>query len=152
MKQPQEYRITSLRECPTLAEMAICQSPDKAAAYWDMHIATAPGFNPDVETAVVLLLNTRMKIKGHHIVSVGTLDSCTLHPREVFRAAFIAAAKSVVLIHNHPSGDPSPSEADIRVTKELVRAGLLLKIELTDSIVVGDPGKFTSLRELGHFQ
>jgi len=150
MIQPQEYRITSLRECPTPAESAICDQPEIAAAYWDTHIATTPSFNPDVETAAVLILNTRLRIKGHHIVSVGTLDTCLAHPREVYRAAILAAAKAVVFIHNHPSGETVPSEADVRTSLDLARAGRILKIDLLDSVIVGGAGKFTSMKAQGH--
>jgi DNA repair protein RadC len=68
----------------------------------------------------------------------------------VFRGAIIAAAACIVVIHNHPSGDPTPSEADIKVTRDLIRAGQLLKLELVDHVVIGN-GKHSSLRELGYF-
>jgi len=98
----------------------------------------------------VLLLNTRKKVKGHHLVSIGTMDTLLVHPREVFRGAVIAAASAVVLMHNHPSGEPTPSEADIRVTRDLIRSGQLLKIEVLDHVIIG-AGKHASLRELGYF-
>ena len=94
--------------------------------------------------------HTRRRVKGHHLVSIGTLDSVLVHAREVFRVAIVASAHAIVLLHNHPSGDPSPSEADIRVTRELTRAGQLLKIEVLDHIVIGRPGH-RSLREMGMF-
>jgi DNA repair protein RadC len=83
-------------------------------------------------------------------VTIGTMDTCLIHPREVFRSAVIGAASALVLIHNHPSGDPTPSEADIKVTRDLIRAGQLLKIEVLDHVVMGTP-KNSSLRELGFF-
>jgi DNA repair protein RadC len=86
---------------------------------------------------VVLLLNTRRKVLGHCLISTGTLDTILVHPREVFRPAVIGAAAAVVIMHNHPSGDPTPSEADIKVTRDLIRAGQLLKIELLDHVVMG---------------
>ena len=73
-----------------------------------------------------------------------------VHPREVFRCAIIAAAAKIALIHNHPSGEPQPSEADIKVTRDLIRAGQLLKIEVLDHVIVGNP-THSSLRELGYF-
>lgn len=99
---------------------------------------------------MVLLLNTRRRVKGHHLVSIGTLDSVTVHAREVFRLAIMAAAHSVVVMHNHPSGESTPSEADIRVTRDLIRAGQLLKLEVLDHVVVGH-GNHASLRSLGYF-
>ena len=79
-----------------------------------------------------------------------------MHPREVFRVAVVGASAGVILMHNHPSGDPAPSEADIKVTRDLIRAGQLLKIDVLDHIVIGQPGEgdctgYRSLRELGYF-
>ena len=125
-------------------------APGKAADYWHRHIATHPHFNPECECFVVLLLNTRRKIKGHQLVAIGTQDSVLVHPREVFRTAIITAASAVMVMHNHPSGESSPSQADIRITRDLLRAGQLLKMELLDHVIVGN-GNFSSLRELGHF-
>lgn len=96
------------------------------------------------------MLNTRRRVKGHQLVTHGTMDTCLVHPREVFRGAVVAAASALVLIHNHPSNDPTPSEADIKVTRDLIRAGQLLKIELLDHVIMGNP-KHSSLRELGYF-
>ena len=86
----------------------------------------------------------------------GTLDTLLVHPREVFRAAIAANAAAVVLAHNHPSGDPTPSEADIKVTRDLIRAGQLLKIDVLDHVIIGRatperPKDYASLRELGYF-
>jgi len=85
------------------------------------------------------------------MVSTGTLDTILVHPREAFKIAIALSASAIVLAHNHPSGDPSPSEADIRVTRDLIRAGQLLKIEVLDHVIVGFAGQFTSLRTLGYF-
>lgn len=150
MKQPQEFKIVALRELPTPEALHFCETPDHAAAYWRMHIQTTPYFNPDCECFVTLLVNTRRRIKGHHFVSIGTLDTILVHAREVFRAAVIAGAAAVLLMHNHPSGDPSPSEADIKVTRDLIRAGQLLKIDVLDHVIIGQ-GREVSLRQLGYF-
>src|SRR6266404_460359 len=72
------------------------------------------------------------------------------HPREIFRLAVMASASAIIIAHNHPSGDPTPSEADIKITRDLIRAGQLLKIEVLDHIVMGHPSH-TSLRSLGYF-
>ena len=148
---PKEYKITVLRECPVPESMLICETPDNAASYWQMHIATHPYFNPDCECFVVLLLNTRKRIKGHQLVTIGTMDTLLVHPREVFRTAVVSSAASIVLMHNHTSGEPTPSEADIKVTRDLIRAGQLLKIEVVDHIIIGSANKRSSLRELGYF-
>ena len=98
----------------------------------------------------VLLLNTRRRVKGHQLVTIGTMDTVLVHPREVFRVAVVGGAAAIVLMHNHPSGDPTPSEADIKVTRDLILAGQLLKIEMLDHVIIGN-GSRSSLRELGYF-
>jgi DNA repair protein RadC len=109
-----------------------------------------------VETFQVLLLNTRRRLMDIIKISEGTLDTILVHPREVFKSAIAASAAAIILTHNHPSGDPSPSEADIKVTRDLIRAGQLLKIEVLDHIILGRATQerrrdFVSLRELGYF-
>ncbi|HEY4984486.1 MAG TPA: DNA repair protein RadC [Verrucomicrobiae bacterium] len=109
-----------------------------------------------VETLQVLLLNTRRRLIRVEEITDGTIDTLLVHPREVFKAAIAANAAAVVLAHNHPSGDPTPSEADIKVTRDLIRAGQLLKIDVLDHVIIGrataERAKdYTSLRELGYF-
>jgi hypothetical protein len=148
--QPQEWKIVSLRECPTPDTMQHCETPEQAAAYWKTHIATHPYFNSECECLVVFILNTRRRIKGHYLVSIGTMDTILCHPREVFRLAIMASAAAIIIAHNHPSGESTPSEADIKITRDLIRAGQLLKIEVLDHIVIGNPNH-SSLRSLGLF-
>lgn len=148
--QPQEWKIVSLRECATPTELQQCDTPQRAADYWKLHIATHPYFNPECECLVVLILNTRRRIKGHYLVSIGTMDTVLAHPREVFRLAIMASASTIILMHNHPSGDSTPSDADIKVTRDLIRGGQLVKIDVLDHIIVGNP-KHTSLKEMGLF-
>jgi DNA repair protein RadC len=130
--------------------MQQCETPDQAAAYWKAHIATHPYFNAECECLVVFILNTRRRIKGHYLVSIGTMDTILCHAREVFRLAIMANASAIIIAHNHPSGDSTPSEADIKITRDLIRAGQLLRIEVLDHIVVGNPNH-SSLRSLGYF-
>ena len=109
-----------------------------------------------VETFQILLLNTRRRLIRLAEISDGTLDTLLVHPREVFEKALSAGAAAIVLAHNHPSGDPTPSEADIKVTRDLIRAGQLLKIEVLDHVIIGRatqerPKDYVSLRELGYF-
>lgn len=141
--------MIALRECPLPEEMKICVEPQQAVDYWRLNIATNPYFNPECECFAVLMLNTRKRVRGHQLVSFGTMDTILVHPREVFRVAVICGAAGIVLMHNHPSGEPQPSEADIKVTHDLVRAGQLIKIDVVDHVIIGR-GKHCSLRELGH--
>ena len=148
--QPYEYKVVALRECPTPESLQMCDTPQKAADYWRMHVASNPYFNPECECFTVLLLNTRRRVKAHQLVSMGTHDTILVHPLTVFRLAVVTSAAALVLMHNHPSGESTPSEADIKVTRDLIRAGQLLKMELLDHVVIGN-GNFSSLRGLGFF-
>jgi DNA repair protein RadC len=110
----------------------------------------------ETEQFQALLLNTRKRLIRAAKISDGTLDTILVHPREVFKSAIAANAASIVLVHNHPSGDPTPSEADIKVTRDLIRAGQLLKIEVLDHVIIGRATEqrakdYASLRELGYF-
>ena len=94
----------------------------------------------------VVTLDTKNHVLNHHLVSRGLLDQTVVHPREVFRPAIKDAAKSVILVHNHPSGDPTPSDKDLALTRRLEEAGKLLDIQVLDHIVVAGDGA-ASLRE-----
>jgi DNA repair protein RadC len=148
VKPPAEFKVLRVRDCATPADLV--DTPERVFTYWQANIATAPWFDPAKEAFVVLILNTRRRILGHNLVALGGLDSVQVHAREVFRPAIVAAGSALILAHNHPSSDSSPSEADLRVTRDLVRAGQLLKIEVLDHVIIGST--FTSLRSLGYFQ
>jgi len=110
----------------------------------------------DVENFQAVLLNSRRKLIKVEKISQGLVDSILVHPREVFRGAIAANACTIVLVHNHPSGDPTPSDSDIRVTRDLIRAGQLLKIEVADHIILGqrtagNSKGYFSMREMGLF-
>ena len=106
---------------------------------------------PDREMFVVLAINTRNKITGIHTVSVGSLDTSIVHPREVFKFAILANASSIIVAHNHPSGDTTPSSDDIELTKRLKQASEILAIDLLDHIVLGHDGQYLSFRDRGLF-
>jgi DNA repair protein RadC len=100
------------------------------------------------EIFVALLIDTKGYLISQHVVSIGTLSQALVHPREVFYPAIRHKAASMILAHNHPSGDPTPSQEDYDVTASLVRAGSLMSIPIHDHIVVGR-NSFISLREKG---
>jgi DNA repair protein RadC len=132
-------------------EAPLLDSPERIADYLREENRTYK-----VEQFQAVLLNTRRKLICVDLISHGLLDSLLVHPREVFKRAIAANASALVLVHNHPSGDPTPSEADIRTTRDLIRAGQLLKIEVLDHIILGrrtaENGRdYVSLRELGYF-
>jgi DNA repair protein RadC len=104
----------------------------------------------DTECFAVLYLNSKNGLIEADIISSGVIDACLVHPREVFRTAISKNAKAVILAHNHPSGDPSPSSEDIRLTRQIVEAGKVIDIPVVDSIIVGkDNDNPCSLREEG---
>jgi DNA repair protein RadC len=142
-----EFKVMRVRECAF--EPALVDTPQRAFDYWMANITKADWFDPCKEAFVVLVLNTRRRIIGHNLVSLGSLDMCQVHAREVFRPVIVAAGSAILLMHNHPSLDSTPSEPDIKVTRDLVRAGQLLKIEIVDHVIVGE--RYHSLKELGYF-
>lgn len=103
----------------------------------------------DREHFWALALNTKNRLLRTFEVSVGSLSASIVHPRELFRDAVKISAASIVAVHNHPSGDPTPSGADIQLTRRLVRAGDVLGIELLDHVIIGDGGEHASMRDLG---
>ncbi len=98
----------------------------------------------------VLILNTKNIVTGTVDASVGTLSSSIVHPRDIYRDAIRRSAASIILVHNHPSGDPTPSGDDINSTRRVIEAGKIIGIELLDHIIIGE-GRFISLKEKGFF-
>ena len=102
-----------------------------------------------VEKFIALHFNIKRRLIGVHIVSIGCLDSTPAHPREIFTCAFLANAASLVVAHNHPAGDPSPSPDDVALTRRLSEAGRVLGVALDDALIIGDNGRYYSFREAG---
>ena len=102
------------------------------------------------ELFMALNLNSKLQIESKSVISIGNLDSAPVHPREVFGPAIRRGAAAVVVAHNHPSGDPTPSVQDIDVTKRLIKASEILGIRLLDHVIVGN-GCFTSMKSEGYF-
>jgi DNA repair protein RadC len=134
-------RVALVREGTVVSDTRTIRTPSDAAVV----VREAIG-DYDREAFVVLLLNTKHRVVGVHIAGVGTLDSAPTGPREVFRAAILAGAKAVIFGHNHPSGDPTPSAADLHLTRRLVKAGDLLGIPVLDHVIIGETSQ-VSLRE-----
>lgn len=101
-----------------------------------------------VEVCLVLLVNTKQGVIGVHELGRGTLDSCLVHPREVFKAAILDHAAGVIVGHNHPSGDPTPSPDDVMLCTRLRHAAEILGIDLLDFVIIGD-GRYYSFKEMG---
>ncbi len=156
MTKVPQYRALVLNDQPMTVGQRNVTTPELAANFYRTNVPDSPRFTPGVENMVVVMVNTRRNVIGWQVMSTGTLDTLLCHPREVFKLAILANAAAIILFHNHPSGDPTPSEGDVKVTRDLIRAGQLLKIDLLDHIVMGEatqdrPQDYLSLRELGYF-
>ena len=144
-----EFKVMLVRECEPMS--VLLDQPEKFAQHWRQNIPKADWYDPMKEALVMLVLNTRKRIIGHNLVSLGNLDSCPIHPREVFRPVICAAGSCIGLVHSHPSGDPTHSEADIKVTRDLIRASQLFRIEVLDHVIIGAGDQYCSLKALGYF-
>ena len=103
----------------------------------------------DREMFAVILLTTKNAAIGLHVASIGTIDASLVSPANVFKPALLANAAAVILCHNHPSHDPTPSAEDIRITRQLVDAGKVMDVKVLDHVVLGGTDQFVSLREAG---
>lgn len=148
MKRINIYTVKQVRESAGLydIETNILSTPEAAAAVIN---AVFNVDELDKEYFGVITLNTKNKINGMHVLSIGTLDSGIAHPRDVFKLAILNNAASVLLWHNHPSGDCDPSDHDIKLTQRLGECGKILGIPVLDHVIVGAAGRFKSLREIG---
>lgn len=138
------YRIKMVREDAVEYNNTIKSPADVAKLAHDvleMHEMAEENF-------IILCLNTKNKVAGVHTISIGSLDTSIVHPREVFKAALLNNASAIILMHNHPSGEPEPSKEDIEVTHRLVNAGNILGIRVLDHIIIGDK-RYISLKEQG---
>ena len=126
-----------------LPEGAALRSPEEVFRHFGARLRRVAQ-----ERFVVVLLNGRHRVLGEEMVSQGTLTASLVHPREVFRPALRASAAAVILVHNHPSGDPTPSNEDRAVTERLAQAGEILGVRVLDHLVVAERG-YVSLREEG---
>ncbi len=103
----------------------------------------------DREKFIVLCLNTKNEPTVINVVSIGSLNAAIVHPREIFKIACLANSASIIICHNHPSGDPTPSKEDLAITKRLVEAGQILGIEIKDHVILGEGDNFISFKEKG---
>ena len=120
---------------------SIIHGPEDVAAYARGHLALE-----QKEHFCVMLLNTKNHVIGWQVISIGSLTASIVHPREVFTPAIIHHAAVIILVHNHPSGDPTPSKEDIAVTQRLVKCGNLMDVKVLDHVIIGD-NNFVSMEE-----
>lgn len=137
-----EMKVMMVCEKPSRDNGSICfNKPEIALDFWRKNVARARWYDPDKEACVVLCLDIKHNVKVWNLISLGTATASLVHPREVFRPVIAASATACVLMHNHPSGDPAPSQADRDVTAQMNAAAVAVDIELLDHIIVGSPAR-----------
>lgn len=136
--------VRLVRDATVLYAPRSLSSPAQAADFFRQFVGDS-----DREQFAVACVNAKNEVNSIEIVSTGTLSSALVHPRETFKAAILSNAHAVILCHNHPSGDPSPSREDREITRRLVEAGKLLGIEVLDHVIIGDQQRYVSFRERG---
>ena len=123
---------------------ATCRTPEDAARLLADTAQLAQ------EAFTVITLNTKNRVIDRHLVTVGLANASLAHPREVFRPALLDGAAAIIAAHNHPSGDPTPSAEDLKITRQLVEAGKILDVKILDHVIIGRGERpFMSLREAG---
>jgi len=121
------------------ASRCILDSPEGTFGFWKNVIETKPEFEADKETLVVILLDAKLRPRAYHQVALGTVNECAARPLEVFRTVIVSAAFAFILVHNHPSGDATPSNADRNITSQLRQGAEILQLRFLDHVIVGDP-------------
>jgi len=132
-----EMRAVSVRECDMKAVLRACDKPELCLQFFRDVVEKADWYDHEKEVVVVLLMDRKSRLKAWNLVSIGSLTSSVLHPREILRPALAAAASAVVIMHNHPSGDPAPSSADVIVTRNVRKACNVMDVLLLDHVIVG---------------
>lgn len=125
------------------AERPIIRAPQDAADLLMARLRYEPK-----EHFLIVLLSTKNHVLATPTISIGSLNASIVHPRELFREAIHYSAAAIILVHNHPSGDPTPSQEDIMLTRKIVEAGKILEIHVLDHVIIGD-NKYVSLKEKG---
>jgi DNA repair protein RadC len=143
LKYLAQFRVTSIAESAPYVDKL--DTPDEVIKYWDTVIA--PTLDLSKENLIVIPLNTKFVPIGWSLASMGTVNECTAHPRDIFRPVIAANAAAFVVMHNHPSGDASPSEMDRRFTHRIREGATIMQIAFFDHIIVGD--RRFSFREAG---
>lgn len=137
-----------------LREHKECNTPEQVAAAWHKKVATQKWFDPSKEHLIAFLLNNHRNLVGFNLCFIGSSSECMASPRDIVRPAVVLNVSRIVVAHNHPSGNCTPSDADLRATRRLAKASELLGIELEDHVIIGFessvwPDGYYSFRESG---
>jgi len=131
-----EAKLQSVRVCEEPAPTT--NTPEKVAGLWHQYVTDSSWFEAGREQLVVFTMDTRHRCTGYFLISVGTINESLAHPREILRPVIMSGAYGFVLLHNHPSGDSTPSEADRALTRRIREAADLLQIHLLDHVIMGE--------------
>ena len=137
-----DYKVMLVKDSNVPSDKKRISSPVDVVSMFESYLQGA-----DREHFCIAMLDRKGNLLGLNTVSVGSLSSSVVHPREVFKPAIVIGASSIILCHNHPSGDTTPSSEDIAVTRKLVEGGKILGIEVLDHVIIGD--RYCSLKERG---
>lgn len=139
--------IKMVKEASILYDVRRLSTPSEAAGLGKLFLEDC-----DREQVIVCCLDAKNQPVSINVVSTGCLNSSIVHPRETFKLAILSNAASIILFHNHPSGDPEPSQEDINITTRIKEAGNIMGIDLLDHIIIGSDGAYCSLKEKGLFK
>lgn len=128
-------------------------SPEKLYEFWKSIVAAREDYESEKESLIVVCLDTKLKPKSWNIVSLGTVSETLAHPREIMRPVIVANAYAFAVMHNHPSGDPTPSRADTQLTTRIREVAELMQVRFIDHVIVGAPAQgripYYSFKESG---
>lgn len=144
MNRINHVTVKLVKEKSALYESNVVRSPEDGAKVFQQYLEGA-----DREHFVVACLDTKNKIVNVTTAHIGSLNASVVHPREVFKTAILSNAASIIVCHNHPSGNVTPSSEDVQVTGRLIEAGKVIGIEVLDHIIIGDDD-YLSLKEKGY--
>ncbi len=144
-KRITKYRLELVKESSKIYEVDKISSPTDVKNYIEKVFNLS---SQAEEVMVMLVLDTRNNVIGAFEVSRGSLNASIVHPREVFKRALLLNGASIIIAHNHPSGDPTPSREDVDITKRLVEGGNILGITVLDHLIIGDNGRYRSFKEM----
>ena len=137
MRPMVEAKIVTTRVCEPIAPAG--SNPEQIASTWHAHVTPAGWYAADREHLVAFGMDTRHNITELFLIAIGSLNECIAHPREIMRPVVIAGCHAFVLLHNHPSGDPTPGEADRGLTRRIRESADILQIHLLDHVIIGRP-------------
>lgn len=142
MKSLNVVSIKLVKERTMSYETKKCSSSTIAAKILQNYIGEA-----DREHFVAIALDTKLNVNAIQTISIGSLNSAIVHPREVFKFAILSNANSILVGHQHPTGDPTPSDEDIKITQRLIETGKVIGIDVVDHIILGDSDRYLSMRD-----